>query len=281
MIKVEDNTYKKNSLGHLVPVAQIPARILAEDELVTELFAQARWLQNILATWKYSAMSSIACFVNDVGEELGVDNASQAEAFVTLSNYEGNLKVKIAKGTHMFFGCDLSAAKALVQACIRDWEVGAMPQYQAIAQHAFPTDKEGDINPAKLWELTSLFIEGDDRWNNAMKAIRQSVRYEFKKPYLRLHCREKDTRWEMLTLDLAAINKGDGAGAAPVDLPGLLTPVKPIRTEEDYRKAMEQVKAMMAGNPEADSPEGEKLEVLASLCEGWELRSALAVGGLS
>ena len=41
--------------------------------------------------------------------------------------------------------------------------------------------------------------------------------------------------------------------------------IKAIRTEADYRAALQEVSALIDLDPEADSPEGERLEVLGAL----------------
>ena len=44
--------------------------------------------------------------------------------------------------------------------------------------------------------------------------------------------------------------------------------IKPIRTKSDYRKALKEIESLM--NAEARTPEGERLEVLATLVEAYE-----------
>ena len=44
--------------------------------------------------------------------------------------------------------------------------------------------------------------------------------------------------------------------------------IKPIKTDADYRAALKEIEALMMAV--ADSPEGEKLDVLATLVEAYE-----------
>ena len=44
--------------------------------------------------------------------------------------------------------------------------------------------------------------------------------------------------------------------------------IKPIKTEEEYRATLREVESLMAAEP--GTPEGEKLDVLASLVEAYE-----------
>ena len=44
--------------------------------------------------------------------------------------------------------------------------------------------------------------------------------------------------------------------------------IKPIRTKADYRAALKEIEALMTA--EADTPEGERLDVLVTLVEAYE-----------
>ena len=44
--------------------------------------------------------------------------------------------------------------------------------------------------------------------------------------------------------------------------------VKPIKSDADYRVALKEIETLMSAQP--DSPEGEKLDVLATLVEAYE-----------
>lgn len=44
--------------------------------------------------------------------------------------------------------------------------------------------------------------------------------------------------------------------------------IKPIRTRADYRAALKEIEGLMSA--EADTPEGERLDVLATLVEAYE-----------
>lgn len=44
--------------------------------------------------------------------------------------------------------------------------------------------------------------------------------------------------------------------------------IKPIRTEDDHRAALAEIDRLMDAEP--DTPEGDRLDVLATLVEAWE-----------
>jgi len=49
--------------------------------------------------------------------------------------------------------------------------------------------------------------------------------------------------------------------------------IKPIKTDADYREALIEIESLMTAAP--DSPEGEKLDVLATLVEAFERKHYL------
>ncbi|MBE0547198.1 MAG: transcriptional regulator [Rubrivivax sp.] len=48
--------------------------------------------------------------------------------------------------------------------------------------------------------------------------------------------------------------------------------IRPIRTDADYRATLREVSALVDQDPTPDSPEGERLDVLATLAQAWERR---------
>ena len=46
--------------------------------------------------------------------------------------------------------------------------------------------------------------------------------------------------------------------------------IVPIKTEQDYRRTLKEIESLMTAKP--DTPEGDRLDVLATLVEVWEAR---------
>jgi HTH-type transcriptional regulator / antitoxin HigA len=44
--------------------------------------------------------------------------------------------------------------------------------------------------------------------------------------------------------------------------------IQPIKTEQDYRRVLKEIETLM--DAKANSPEGDRLDVLATLAEAWE-----------
>jgi len=49
-------------------------------------------------------------------------------------------------------------------------------------------------------------------------------------------------------------------------------PIRPIRTEDDYRRVMREIAAYFDHEPEPASPDGERFEVLLTLAESYEAK---------
>lgn len=48
--------------------------------------------------------------------------------------------------------------------------------------------------------------------------------------------------------------------------------IQPIRTESDYRAALRQVSTLMEADPEPGTPDGDRLDILATLVQAYEAR---------
>ena len=48
--------------------------------------------------------------------------------------------------------------------------------------------------------------------------------------------------------------------------------IQPIRTESDYKAALRQISTLMEADPEPGTPEGDRLDILATLVHAYEAR---------
>lgn len=48
--------------------------------------------------------------------------------------------------------------------------------------------------------------------------------------------------------------------------------IKPIRNDDDYKATLKEVAALMEGDPEIDTPDGDRLDVLVTLVQAFEAR---------
>ena len=50
--------------------------------------------------------------------------------------------------------------------------------------------------------------------------------------------------------------------------------IRPIHTEADYKAALKEISALMESDPELGAPEGDRLDILATLAQAYEAKLA-------
>lgn len=192
-----------NAAGHLVPAGLISEIDKTRNDLVREIVSKATNLRSILVDFKAETMADIQAFVELSAEKYNV-KLGGIKGNVTLCSFDGQYQVKLSQADMKMFDERLQAAKELVDACIHKWTEGSRDEIKALVEHAFQTDKEGNINQTRIYSLMQLKIE-DEQWQEAMQALRDSIQVVNTKPYVRIYQRNKAGKYEQLSLDLAAL----------------------------------------------------------------------------
>lgn len=201
--------YMLNGLGHLVPVEQVREHDLLRDELVRELTVEAVELSARLSRFKERALNDIAAFVELSAERYGVQLGGK-KGNVTLSSFDGSLKVARTFADRITFGPEILAAKKLIDSCLRRWTEGADSNVRALVDRAFRTDKKGEIRTTNVLELLRLEID-DEEWKTAMEALKDSIETTGSAVYVRVYRRQGDAdQYVAIPLDLAAVHLVDG-----------------------------------------------------------------------
>jgi len=196
--------YRRDSQGRLVPIETIDEIDLARDDLVHEIVDSGMALRDQMEEFKGKTMGDIDAFVALSAEKYGV-KLGGVKGNITLSSYDGRYKVQLSIADRLVFDERLQAARELVSNCIHKWVDKSRAEIKALVEHAFQTDRQGRINTGRIINLTRLAID-DEEWKNAMRAIRDSMRVDSTKPYIRLYERVDGTdEYRQIALDLAAI----------------------------------------------------------------------------
>jgi hypothetical protein len=201
-IFVGEAPYMHDAKGGLVPIALIKPQHLLEDELVRKVIGYAVALSDQVARFKEHTFEDIGGFEALLAQEYGA-TLGGAKGNKTLMSHDGLYKISVQVADNIVFGPELQIAKSLVDECLNEWAAGARDEIRAIVTRAFNTDKAGQINRSEIFMLLRLQIE-DPRWQRAMKAIRDAMRIEGSKTYIRCYRREAcDGPWRAVTIDLA------------------------------------------------------------------------------
>lgn len=201
--QVAGKFYMTDPKGALVPVETIKPTDLLMDETVRKVLGYADNLNAQIARFKLHTLADVSSLLALFDQEHGV-KLGGTKGNVTLTTFDGTMKVQLAIADQITFGPELQSAKKLVDECLVEWAADSRPELRAIVQRAFNTDKEGLVNRAELFGLLRLDIE-DERWQRAMKAIKESIRVEGTKEYVRFYRRpHARAAWSAVTIDVAA-----------------------------------------------------------------------------
>ncbi|MBP2301280.1 DUF3164 family protein [Azospirillum picis] len=195
--------YMADAKGRLVPEALVKPTDKLQDQLVRKLMGYADDLSAQVARFKAHTFDDVGAFLALLAEQYQ-DTRGGQKGNMTLTSFDGTMKVQVAVADHMTFGPELQIAKNLIDACIADWSTGANDNIRALVEHAFRVDQEGQVSRDAIFALRRVAIE-DERWKQAMAAIADSVRIEGTKSYVRFYRRPSpDAAWKAVTIDLAS-----------------------------------------------------------------------------
>ena len=201
---MENQQYKQDSQGRLVPIASIKDIDLARDELVLEIVEKAKVLNKALSEFKASAFQDIQAFIDLSAEKYNAQIGGR-KGNVPLNSYDGRYRILRANQDHIVFDERIQAAKALIDECLKDWTDGARSEIRAIIDRAFEVDKQGNLNTGRILTLRRVDIK-DPRWLEAMQAISDSIQVLGSKSYIRVYMRKGDDNYIQIPLDISNVS---------------------------------------------------------------------------
>ena len=196
--------YWQDASGNLIPVSKIKNIDKARHHVVYDLAGKAIAMRNLLLDFKVDVMAAVAGFVQASADEYGT-KVGGAKGNVTLVSFDGRYKIIRQVQESLAFDERLQVAKSLIDECVHDWAKGANKNIQALVNHAFQVDKQGQVSTARVLGLRQLAIE-DEKWRQAMAAIADSMRTTASKSYVRFYERVDSTgEYVAIPLDVSAL----------------------------------------------------------------------------
>ena len=172
-----------------------------EDTTVRKLMFYADELSEQIARFKGHAFEDVGEFINILKEDHGAERGGQ-RGNVTLTSYDGCLRVIISVADLLEFGPEINVAKGLFDECVSAWAVDSGPEIRTLITRAFSMDG-GKYNRAELFSLLRLNID-DPKWQAAKGALQDAIRTTGTKEYIRFQRRDTSQgKWETVTIDLA------------------------------------------------------------------------------
>lgn len=195
----DESKFMKNAQGAFIPIENVKPVDKLRDDLVKNLMSKTKEVQKIIEDHRNICWEDIKAFLEISASEHNVKYGGEKGNIILLS-YDGKYKVVIANQDYISFNEKLQIAKDLIDECIRKWAKGADKNLLALVNDAFKVDKQGKISTEKILGLRRLEIN-DFTWNEAMKAITESITVEDSKRYIRFYeRRDKDGKYEHISL---------------------------------------------------------------------------------
>ncbi len=202
VFELNGKSYMTDDRGAHVPVSQIKAQELLQDETVRRIFHYGEPLSAQIGRFVQHTFDDVDSFKAILDQEYGVPRGGK-KGNLTLTSFDGLRKVEVAKADLIDFGPSLNQAKALVDACVADWSSEAGEQLQALVTRAFNVENGGLANRGALLSLLRFEIT-DDRWKRAMDAVRDAIKVRETKRYIRLYKRDStDDAWTPVPINAA------------------------------------------------------------------------------
>ena len=203
VVIVNGRKHMPDARGALVPLELIKAQLLLEDEMVRKVHGFAEDLHAQIARFRGHTMTDdLGAYDALLAQEYGARKGG-AKGNRTYMTFDGLMKITVQVSEFIDFGPSLQVAKELIDECLNEWAAESRPEVRAVITKAFNTDKQGKINRTEIFKLLRLEIE-DERWQNAMQAVRDAMRVIGSREYLRFHKRASlEEPWQAITIDLA------------------------------------------------------------------------------
>lgn len=203
---VNGKPYLRDPKGALMPLSQVKPADLLTDEQVRKIMGHADELNAQIARFKRHTLDDVAALMTLLFQEYGVQLGG-TKGNVTLSSYDATLQVRLQVQDRLTFGPELHAAKELTDQYLTELAQSVagerVDELTAVVQHAFRTDKEGLVNRSELFRLLRLEID-NPVWQEAMRAIKDSIRIEGSKEHIRFYRRpDPRSKWVAVTIDVA------------------------------------------------------------------------------
>lgn len=195
--------YKRNAVGHLVPIESIKESDLARDELVREITVQAGEVSRLMIGFKERMAGDIQAFLELAAEKYGA-KIGGVKGNVILTSFDGKYQIMRAISDRIEFDEKLLAAKALIDDCLREWTKDSGSELRALIGNAFQVDSKGKINTKRILGLQKIKID-HERWEMAMQAIRDAVTVVGSCTYFRIYERDDQGKYQQMPMDFSAM----------------------------------------------------------------------------
>jgi hypothetical protein len=195
--------YRRNALGHLIPVEMIKPADLDRDELVVDLCRKAQNINQKMRDFKKSALADIVAFVQLAAERYG-HQMGGANGNINLTSLDGAHQVRVSVNQLLTFNEGINVAKSMIDECLHRWTEGSRAEVRALIEHAFQADSQGQLSIGRILSLRKIAID-DDQWKAAMQAITDAVEPSGSAQYIRFYQRSGQDAYTQIPLEMSKL----------------------------------------------------------------------------
>lgn len=167
--------------GDMIPVKYIPEHDLKRHVMIEEILLAGQDLERQLSEYK----SKVVRLTDEFIANMLANNDLDAKTFkgnLSLYNFDKSKLVEINTLEFISFNEKISMARELINDCLEDWVKGSKRELSLLVSKAFKTDKRGFLDTKRILDLLSYDIE-DDKWQQAMDIIKESITVNKRKQY--------------------------------------------------------------------------------------------------
>jgi hypothetical protein len=198
-----NNEYMTDSQGRQVPVELVSEIDKLRDQTVRSIAGEALKMRDVLSAFKGRIRDDIYTFVDLSFQRFGKAYGGK-KGNITLTTFDGKYRLVVAMDDTVVFDERLQVAREIIGGCLDKWSDGARPEIRMLVNDAFQVDKTGKISTARVLGLRRLEIRDPD-WQDAMRAITESIQVSGSKQYLRFYERNEQGEYVQIPLDVAAL----------------------------------------------------------------------------
>jgi len=194
--------FYENSKGSLVPEELVKDYDKIKDQTVMLAYTRIMELRKLMSDTKAEIMRSITELQEILQDEYKV-KLGGAKENVTVTSFDGAVKILIANNEVKMFDDKVHLAKALIDKCIERWSVGTNENLKAVIDQAFELNQSGHMKIGSILALRSLNIK-DEEWKKAMEIISDSYQVALSRRYFRVY-RRNDDQYALVDLDMSTL----------------------------------------------------------------------------
>ena len=197
--------YWEDCNGILTPVKNIKEEDKARDKAVERAVNKALKLHDLIVKFKAEMEEIVKNYLESVAEKYD----SEWQGNTILINFAQDMKVAVRVQKYIDFNEKINVAKTLINECLMAWSADSNPALATLVNQAFETDKKGQINREFIFKLTHFKMNAKthmEEWNKAIALLNESMYIKKTKDYMNYYRRIDGEKWELITLDYAAVD---------------------------------------------------------------------------